>query len=227
MNNAFPPWVPPRVAIAGSDQVFPARRIWCVGQNYASHVLEMGNDPTRDPPFFFAKPPDALTSGGFVPYPPATADLHHEVELVVALGPGAEIFGYAVGLDLTRRDLQAAAKAKGRPWTLGKGFDFAAPISPIARVSDVGHPRAGRIWLAVDGVVRQDGDLAQMTWSVEELLAQLARYVTLQAGDLVFTGTPAGVGPLLPGARLAGGVTGIGEIAVQIGPTGSVPAPSR
>jgi len=216
MTVAFPPWVPPRVPIRDSLAVFPARRIWCVGQNYAAHAREMGTDPTREPPFFFAKPPDSIVTDGTVRYPPRTADLHHEIELVVALGENAEIYGYAVGIDLTRRDLQAAAKARSRPWTLAKGFDQASPISAIRRASEISHPRRGRIWLAVDGDLRQEGDLADMTWNVEELLAELATYVTLQAGDLVFTGTPSGVGPIVRGAAITGGVEGVGEIAVRI-----------
>jgi fumarylpyruvate hydrolase len=223
----FPAWIPPQLPILGSELRFPTRRIWCVGQNYASHAREMGTDPTRDPPFFFAKPSDSATAATVIPYPPKTADLHHEIELVVGLSAPladadpararAAILGYAVGLDLTRRDLQAAAKAKGRPWTLAKGFDLCAPVSPLALAADIGHPRAGRIWCAVDGVTRQDADLSQMTWSVEELLVVLSQFVTLQAGDLIFTGTPAGVGPLAPGAHVTGGIAGVGELAVAIG----------
>ena len=213
----------PVVAIARTRRVFPVHRIYCVGRNYSEHAREMGNDPTREPPFFFAKPADAiLPSGVDVPYPPRTANLHHEIELVVALGSGGRdipldealqtVFGYAVGNDLTRRDLQAAAKGQGRPWDTAKGFDASAPITPIRPMDQVDHITHGRIWLEVNGVLRQEGDVADMIWSVPEIIAELSTYFELRAGDLIFTGTPAGVGPLLPGDVVHGGVDGVGTL---------------
>jgi fumarylpyruvate hydrolase len=201
----------PAVAVAGSPLAFPVRRIFCVGRNYPEHAREMGAKDLRAPPFFFTKPADAVVaSGAAVPYPPRTADLHHEIELVVALGEGRQVFGYAVGNDLTRRDVQAAAKKEGRPWDAAKGFDASAPVSPIARAADIGHPARGRIWLEVNGELRQDGDIADMIWGVPEIIAELSTWFELKAGDLVFTGTPAGVGPLVPGDRVRGGVDGVG-----------------
>lgn len=218
----------PCVPIHGSDRLFPVRRIYCVGRNYAAHAREMGSDPERESPFYFMKPADAVVpGGGTLPYPPRTADLHHEIELVVALGKGGRnvpvadalslVFGYAVGIDLTRRDLQAEAKRLGRPWDAGKGFDSSAPVSAIRPAAEIGHPRSGRIWLEVNGELRQDGDLGQLIWKVDEALAELSTLFTLAPGDLVFTGTPAGVGPLARGDRLHGGVEGVAEIRVEIG----------
>jgi fumarylpyruvate hydrolase len=213
--------------VAGGDRSFPVRRIYCIGRNYADHAREMGHDPDREPPFFFTKPADAVVaSGATIPYPPATSDLHHEIELVVAIGKGGEnispgealdhVFGYGVGIDLTRRDLQASAKKAGRPWDMAKGFDRSAPMTPLRPVSDVGHPSAGRIWLAVDGAVRQDSDLGKQIWSVADALAYLSSLVRVEPGDLIMTGTPEGVGALEPGARVTGGIDGIGEISVTI-----------
>lgn len=213
--------------VEGTDETFPVHRIYCVGQNYAAHAREMGGDPGREPPFYFMKPADAVVGNGVtIAWPSRTANLHHEVELVVAIGKAgsdiavtdalAHVFGYAVGIDLTRRDLQGTAKAAGRPWDTAKGFDRSAPLSAIRRAADIGHPRSGRIWLAVNDAVRQDGDLSQMLWRVPEAVAELSRYFELQAGDLLFTGTPAGVGPLSPGDRLAGGIEGVGEIRLRI-----------
>lgn len=213
----------PTVAVEGSPLRFPVRRVFCVGRNYPEHSREMGGDPAREQPFFFTKPADAvLPSGCDVPYPPRTTDLQHEIELVVALGAGGRnvavadapglVFGYAVGNDLTRRDLQAAAKRQGRPWDVAKGFDGSAPVTPIRTVAEVGHVARGRIWLAVNGVLRQQGDLADMIWSVAEVIAELSTYFELRPGDLVFTGTPAGVGPLVPGDRVQGGVDGVGVL---------------
>jgi fumarylpyruvate hydrolase len=210
-QHAVPAASRPTVAVAGSALVFPVRRIFCVGRNYAEHAREMGASELRAPPFFFTKPADAVVaSGAVVSYPRRTADLHHEIELVVALGAGSEIFGYAVGNDLTRRDVQAQAKKEGRPWDTAKGFDHSAPVSPITRAADIGHPERGRIWLEVNGQRRQDGDIADMIWGVREILAELSTWFELMAGDLVFTGTPAGVGPLQPGDRVRGGVDGVG-----------------
>ena len=191
--------------------MFPVRRIFCVGRNYPEHAREMGAWDLRARPFFFMKPPDAVVaSGSVVPFPARTADLQHEVELVVALGGRREIFGYAVGNDLTRRDVQSLAKKEGRPWDTAKGFDHSAPISPIARAADIGHPARGRIWLEVNGALRQEGDIGDMIRSVPEIIGELSTWFALAAGDLVFTGTPAGVGSLNPGDRVRGGVDGVG-----------------
>jgi len=221
---AFPP--PPQtiVPIAGTDTLFPVRRILCVGRNYAAHRREMGGNE-RDPPFFFAKPADALVpGGGTVPYPPATDDLHHEIELVIAVGgegvhlsadaAGALIYGYAVGVDLTRRDLQGKAKDKGQPWEAGKGFDASAPISAIRRGA-APSPDA-RIWLAVNGEVRQTGTIGDMIWSPSEILAEASALWRLAPGDLVFTGTPEGVGPLVRDDKVTGGVDGVGALEFTI-----------
>ena len=232
MNYVFAPPAPAALPVAGSDLAFPVRRIFCVGRNYAEHAREMGaldQAEGREPPFFFAKPGDAVVGGKgeiAVHYPPATANLHHEVELVVALAGGgaavpagqaaALIFGYAVGLDLTRRDLQAQAKAKGHPWDMGKGFDQSAVCGPIVPVVACGHPAAGRIWLAVNGQLRQTGDLAAMLWQVPEIVAQLSTLVRLAPGDLIYTGTPAGVGTIVPGDVLEGGVDGVGTLRVRL-----------
>ncbi|HMN52732.1 MAG TPA: fumarylacetoacetate hydrolase family protein [Sphingopyxis sp.] len=214
----------PTAAIAGSADRFPVRRIFCVGKNYAAHARERGGDPAREPPFFFSKPADALVAGaGDIAMPPRTANLHHEVELVVALAKGgkniasgdaeAHIFGYAVGNDLTRRDLQADAKAGGRPWDMAKGFDHSAVLSPIRPAADIGHPQRARIWLSVNGDVRQDGDIADMIWPVADIIAELSTYVELRPGDLIYTGTPGGVGRIVAGDVVEGGIDGIGTIA--------------
>ncbi|HEX3396399.1 MAG TPA: fumarylacetoacetate hydrolase family protein [Steroidobacteraceae bacterium] len=211
----------PTIAISGSAQRFPVRRIYCVGRNYAEHVREMGNDPTRDLPFFFGKPADAVVGSGRLPFPSHTAELHHEVELVVALqGRGvnvavtdaaAMIFGHAAGIDLTRRDLQAEAKKSGRPWDMAKGFDHSAPIGPVRTGLP---PAAGAISLSVDGQTRQNGDLKDMIWSVAEIIAALSSYVELAPGDLIFTGTPAGVGPIKRGETVRGMIAGIEPIEI-------------
>jgi fumarylpyruvate hydrolase len=218
-QHAVPAAPRPAVAVAGSALVFPVRRIFCVGRNYAEHAREMGASDVRAPPFFFTKPADAvMPSGSFVPFPPRTSDLHHEIELVVALAGPGEIFGYGVGNDLTRRDVQAQAKKEGRPWDTAKGFDHSAPVSAIARAADIGHPARGRIWLEVNGKLRQEGDIADMIWGVTEVLAELATWFELKAGDLVFTGTPSGVGRLEPGDRVRGGVDGVGLLEHAVGP---------
>jgi fumarylpyruvate hydrolase len=220
---AFEPAPIPNLGVAGSGQVFPVRRIFCVGRNYAEHAREMGNDPDRDPPFFFSKPADAIVPNGQdVPYPSATRNLHHEVELVVAIGrPGTAIdtasalyhvFGYAVGNDLTRRDLQAEAKNAGRPWDTAKGFDHSAPVAEIHPVTDCGHINQGRISLAVNGELRQDGDVSDMIWSVPEIISHLSSLFALKAGDLIFTGTPAGVGPLQAGDRVEACIDGLSPL---------------
>jgi fumarylpyruvate hydrolase len=224
--NTVPTLQVPTIGIADSVQRFPVRRIFCVGQNYAAHAREMGSDPERQPPFFFSKPADAVVpSGSILPFPSRTHSLHHEVELVLALnGSGANlrasdaaslIFGYAVGIDLTRRDLQAEAKKAGRPWDMSKGFDHSAPIGLLAR----GIPPAkGAIALTVDGEVRQAGDIGDMIWSVPEIIASLSTYVAVAAGDLIFTGTPSGVGAIERGQRVRGTISGIDPIEVTFEP---------
>jgi fumarylpyruvate hydrolase len=214
--------------VAGGDGLFPVRRIYCVGRNYAEHAREMGHDPDREPPFFFQKNPDNLIpGGGAFPYPTGSADVHHEIELVVALASGGEdiavadalgrVFGYAVGLDMTRRDLQGEAKKLGRPWEVGKAFEKSAPCSAIVPASRIGHPASGAIWLEVNGKPAQRGDLSQMIWTVPEAIAHLSRLFRLSAGDLIFTGTPAGVGPVRRGDRLKGHIDGVGELEVAVG----------
>ena len=220
------------VPVAGSSAYFPVRRIFCVGRNYADHAREMGaiaQANGEEPPFFFMKPADALVTGRdelTIRYPSLTANLHHEVEMVVALGGGGAnvtvdealglVFAYGVGLDLTRRDLQATAKAKGHPWDMGKGFDDSAVLGELHLVSEVGHPSSGAITLEVNHTVRQRGDLSQMGWGTAEIIANLSRFVSLAPGDLIYTGTPAGVGPLLKGDRLVGMVEGVGGFAVKV-----------
>lgn len=217
----------PAIPVADSAALFPVRRIYCVGRNYADHAREMGGDPNREPPFFFGKPSDAVVpGGGNIGYPPLTSNLHHEVELVVALGRGGRdipveqaldcVYGYAVGIDLTRRDLQARFKDKGQPWEMAKGFDQSAPVSALMPASRIGHPASAAIWLSVDGVDRQRGDLAQMTWNVSEVIAHLSAYVALAPGDLIFTGTPSGVGALVPGNRVRCGIEGVGELEIVL-----------
>lgn len=216
------------VAVQQSSARFPVRRLYCVGRNYAEHSREMGYDPRAQVPFFFDKPADALVAdGGIVPYPTHTTDLHHEVELVLAIGAGGRdiavedaakhITGYAVGIDMTRRDVQAGAKQEGKPWTMAKGFDYSAPIGAIALAERIGHPRRGRIALSVNGAVRQDGDIAEMVWSPEEIIAALSQQIVLAPGDLIYTGTPSGVGPLVPGDTVEATIDGIGSLAISIG----------
>lgn len=211
----------PAVPVVGSEGLFPVRRIYCVGRNYGEHVREMGGDPAREPPVFFCKPADSIVPPGQdVTYPGRTSNLHHEIELVVAIGSeGYEVqaaaalgmvFGYAVGNDLTRRDLQAEARGRGAPWDTAKGFDASAPVSAIRPASEIGHVREGRIWLEVNGTLRQEADISQMIWSVPEVIAELSTYYRLHPGDLIFTGTPAGVGAVRPGDRIRGGVEGVG-----------------
>jgi fumarylpyruvate hydrolase len=219
---------PPLTArIADSDVLFPVRRIYCVGRNYAEHAREMGYDPDREPPFFFGKPADSLQPDTApVPFPSATTDFHHEVELVVALRRGgrdvpaadaqALIFGYGIGIDWTRRDLQAEAKAQGKPWDAAKGFDHSATLGPLRPVSAVGHPTQGRIWLSVNGTIRQDADLSSLIWAVPDVIAVLSGLFELRAGDLIYTGTPAGVGRVRRGDRIACGIEGLGEIETVI-----------
>jgi fumarylpyruvate hydrolase len=214
------------VPIEGGGQ-FPVRRVFCVGRNYAEHAREMGHDPNAEPPFFFTKPADALvTNGKDTPYPPATTDLHHEVELVVAIGASAvgidaasaldHVFGYAAGIDLTRRDLQSAAKKSGKPWDMAKGFDHSAPISDIVPAATSGHPTFGHVELRVNRQVRQSGNIRDMIWDVPHLVSNLSSLVELCAGDLIFTGTPAGVGPLVRGDEVEGAIEGVGAVWTTI-----------
>jgi fumarylpyruvate hydrolase len=211
---AIPPAERVTVPVEGSSAVFPVRRIYCVGRNYAAHRAEMGGDD-RDPPFFFSKPTDAIVApGADVPFPLATQNFHHEIELVVAIGEGGSIFGYAAGVDLTRRDLQGKAKDKGQPWDAAKGFDHSAPISSIRRAD--GPPPRGRIRLSVNGEVRQGASVADMLWNVEEIVAEAGKLWELKAGDLIFTGTPEGVGPLQRGDLVEGEVEGAGKLSFRI-----------
>ena len=225
MPFVIPPPPQPAIPVLGEESLFPVRRIWCVGRNYADHAREMGHDPTREPPFFFAKPADSVVpGGGTLPFPRATEDLHHEVELVVAIGTGGQdisetdalrhVYGYAVGLDMTRRDIQAEAKRLARPWDLAKGFDQSCPISAIAPAARIGHPRSGRIEVRVNDVAQQSGDLNQMIWSVPEAIAYLSRFVALEPGDLLMTGTPAGVSRVKPGDTLSATCAGVAELRV-------------
>jgi len=222
----FDPHPPVLVPVRG-DKKFPVRRVFCVGRNYAAHAREMGGDPNREPPFFFTKPADALVSyGAEVAYPVATANLHHEMELVVAIGTGGagivaadalnHVYGYAAGIDLTRRDLQDEAKAARRPWDMSKGFDASAPIGEIAPASEIGHPATGRIALTVNGELRQQGDLADQIWNVPEIIAALSRLVHLKPGDLIYTGTPDGVGALKRGDVAEGVIEGVGTVTATI-----------
>jgi fumarylpyruvate hydrolase len=211
---AFAAMPPVSVPIAGSDLRFPVRRIYCVGRNYAEHAKEMGGDASREPPFFFMKPADAIVTDGRFPYPGLSSDVHHEVELVVAVGAGAQLFGHAVGLDMTRRDLQAAAKKAGRPWDTAKGFDHSAPIGAIVPAD--APLTKGPITLEVNGARRQTGDIADMIWSVAEILAELSRYYALHQGDLIFTGTPAGVGAVRKGDRLHAAIEGLPGLDVTV-----------
>lgn len=226
-SYAIPAPAVPAVAIAGSAQYFPVRRIHCVGRNYAEHAREMGKDPTREAPFFFQKPADAIVPhAADVPYPPLTSNFHHEIELVVAIGrEGVNVeagcaleyvFGYAVGNDFTRRDLQLAARDKGRPWEPGKAFDHSAAITALHTVDRVGHISSGRIWLSVNGAVRQQADVRDLSWSVPEIIAILSTYVRLMPGDLIYTGTPAGVGALQRGDIVEGGVEGLDTLLNRI-----------
>ncbi len=231
MNLVFDPEPRVTVPVAGSDAHFPVRRIYCVGRNYAAHAREMGFDPDREPPFFFCKPDNSIVvvppgQTVDVAYPQQTSDYQHEIELVVAIGkagrdiPVAQanehVFGYAVGLDMTRRDLQLRARDKGRPWELGKAFDDSAPIAPIHPVAKIGHPSAGAVWVQVDGVDRQRSDIAKLIWSVPEVIANLSSFFELRPGDLIYTGTPEGVGKVERGQTMRGGIDGLGELSVRV-----------
>jgi len=226
MKYVVPAPVPPTVPVAGSEERFPVHRIYCVGRNYAAHAREMGGTE-REAPFFFAKPADAVVvNGATLEYPPGTTDLHHEIELVIAIGRAGRdisvqraldyVYGYAVGIDLTKRDLQAQAKKDGRPWDTAKGFDHSAPISEIHPATQIGHPARGAIWLKVNDESRQRGDLSDLIWSVPEIIAQLSTLFALAPGDLIFTGTPAGVAALQRGDRVTGGIDGVDTLRVTI-----------
>jgi fumarylpyruvate hydrolase len=214
------------VPVKGTHLRFPVRRIYCVGRNYNDHVVEMGGVPGREPPFFFQKPADALLLDGNFPYPPATSDVHHEVELVVALQSGGKdiavsngaqhIYGYAVGIDMTRRDLQGEAKKAGRPWEVAKAFDHSAPIGEIISKADSGVIKHAAISLQVNSTKRQSSDISQMIWSVPEIISELSRLFELHAGDLIFTGTPSGVGPVQPGDILRAEIAGVGELETVV-----------
>jgi len=217
----------PTLPVRGTGDLFPIHRIYCVGRNYAEHAREMGHDPDKEPPFFFQKNPDTIVpDGGGFPYPDKSSDVHFEMELVVALAKGGKdiaeadalacIFGYAVGLDMTRRDLQGEAKKKGRPWEVGKAFEYAAPCSELVAASDIGHPDNARIWLDVNGDNRQNGNINQLIWNIPETISYLSGLFTLAPGDLIYTGTPAGVGPIERGDVMKGGVDGIGEISIIV-----------
>ncbi|MEL6766817.1 MAG: fumarylacetoacetate hydrolase family protein [Pseudomonadota bacterium] len=222
----------PRTALAVKDSalLYPVRRVYCVGRNYAAHAREMGHDPDREPPFFFQKNPDDLNATGRFPYPPLSQDVHFEIELVAALGPSlaghagpvaagdamGHVWGYAVGLDMTRRDLQGQMKKAGRPWEIGKAFAASAPIGPLVPASEIGHPTAGAVTLDVNGARRQEGDLSELIWSIPEIIEHLSALFTLAPGDLIFTGTPAGVGAIARGDRMVGRVAGVGELAVEV-----------
>jgi len=218
------------LAIAGKDEQFPVNRVFCVGRNYAAHAREMGKDPERDAPFFFMKPACAVIQAGetpiTIPYPSKTSNFHHEIELVVAIGKGGanipvdkaleHVFGYAVGLDMTRRDLQLEARDKGRPWEFGKSFAKSAPIGTIYRAEDLGHPRSAAISLTVNGASRQSSDIEKLIWSVAESIAYLSEYEAIEPGDIIMTGTPEGVNAVQPGDEMRGAIAGLGEIVVRI-----------
>jgi len=230
MSNASYVIAPPpqaALAVQGDSKTFPVRRIWCVGRNYLEHIRELGNDE-RNPPFFFAKHADMVApDGATIPYPTLTKDMQHEVELVVALKSGGlnipvdtaldHVWGYGVGIDLTRRDLQTASRKKEQPWEIGKSFDLSAPCGALRPASEIGHPAKGRIWLSVNGAERQKGDLSEMIWNVAEIISRLSQQVQLGAGDIIMTGTPAGVAALVPGDKIECGVDGLGTLKVTIG----------
>jgi fumarylpyruvate hydrolase len=227
VEYVFPPLPRPSLPVKGTDRLFPVHRIYCVGRNYADHAIEMGHDPDRELPFFFQKSPDnIIAGGGAFPYPSKSSDVHYEFEMVVAVAKGgrditaeralSHVFGYAVGLDMTRRDLQAEAKKLGRPWDVGKAFDYSAPCSEIVPASTIGHPERGAVRLFVNGTLKQNGDLAQMIWKVPQMIAILSGLFELNPGDLIFTGTPAGVGPVKRGDVLEGAIEGVAELTVRV-----------
>ncbi len=221
-----PPEIP-TIPVRGSDQLFPVHRIYCVGRNYAAHAIEMGGNPDREPPFFFQKNPDnLLTNGADFPYPDKSQDVHHEIEMVVALKSGGVnipveramecVWGYGVALDMTRRDLQGECKKAGRPWEIGKAFEHSAPCSELVPASEVASPDSGRVWLEINGELRQEGDLNQLIWKVPEMISYLSGLFALAPGDVILSGTPAGVGPVKRGDKLHGGVEGVGELRTTV-----------
>jgi fumarylpyruvate hydrolase len=227
MTTIVPLPAPVLLPVASTERAFPVRRVYCVGRNYAAHAIEMGHDPDREAPFFFQKNPDnLLLQGTDFPYPPLSLDVHHEVELVVALQKGGNdiatgdaldcVYGYAVGIDFTRRDLQAAAKAAGKPWTAAKAFEHSAPVSEIVPAEIIGHPANGNIWLTVNGERKQQGDLNQMIWKVPEIIAELSTFFTLAAGDVIMTGTPSGVGSVSRGDVISCGIDGVATLTVTV-----------
>jgi fumarylpyruvate hydrolase len=217
---------PATLPVRGTDSLFPVRRVYCIGRNYAAHAVEMGHDPDKEPPFFFQKNPDNLSVSAEFPYPEKSSDVHHEAELAVALKSGGRnipvasaldhVYGYAVSLDMTRRDLQGEAKKMGRPWEIGKAFERSAPITPLVPASDTGHPDKGAIRLQVNGDLRQEGDLNQMIWKVPEMISYLSDYFELAAGDVILTGTPSGVGPVERGDRISVTVDGLPSLEVTV-----------
>lgn len=212
--------------VAGTDATFPVRRVYCIGRNYAAHAVEMGHDPDREPPFFFQKNPNNLDSSGKFPYPPKSSDVHHEIEMAVMLKSGGNnikidnalehVFGYALSLDMTRRDLQGEQKKMGRPWEIGKAFEHSAPIGVVHTADKIGHPSEGLVELKVDGEVKQQGDLNQMIWKVPEMISYLSDYFTLAAGDVILSGTPAGVGPVEKGQIMQVSIEGLGSMEVPV-----------
>ena len=216
----------PTLGIEGSQQLFPIHRIYCVGRNYADHAIEMGHDPNKEPPFFFQKNPDNVIADGTFPYPDKSNDVHFEIEMLVAIGKGGvnipaenaldHVWGYGVGLDMTRRDLQGEAKKLGRPWEVGKAFEASAPCSALVPASRIGHPTDGKVWLNVNGKPRQVGDLNQMIWKVPEMISYLSGLFELKAGDIIMSGTPAGVGAIVRGDLMEGGVDGVGTLTAKV-----------
>ncbi len=224
-DHVIPTPAIPAIPVSGGGS-FPVRRVYCIGRNYAAHAIEMGHDPDREAPFFFQKNPDNLDPSGVFPYPAHSSDVHHEVELVVALKAGGanipldqaldHVWGYAVSLDMTRRDLQSEAKKAGRPWEIGKAFERSGPVGPLRPVSEVGHPDQGRIELRVNGVVKQEGDMNQMIWKVPEMISYLSEYFELAAGDIIMSGTPSGVGPVVRGDVMVAEIAGLGNLTVTV-----------
>ena len=226
MDYIFTPAAQVSLPIEGMDAAFPVRRIYCIGRNYADHAIEMGHDPNREAPFFFQKNAQNIDISGTFPYPPQTSDVHHEIELVVALKSGGaniseddamqHVYGYAVALDMTRRDLQGDAKKTGRPWEIGKAFERSAPMTALVPAVKIGHLDSGRISLSINGEIRQDGDLNQMIWKVPEMISYLSRFYDIAAGDLIMSGTPAGVGPVAKGDVLTGDIEGLGRLVTKV-----------